>query len=102
MSTYRRSTVTLRLEELERRVTPTVTVVPQHFTTNQYTALTITRSQLLAGDSGGTTLQVSNLTQPAHATLADNRNGTFTFTPDAAFTGSTTFQYTVNTQPSKL
>jgi len=86
----------LRLEELESHTTPSVTVVPQQFTTNQYTALSITQSQLLAGDTGGTDLQVSDPTQPAHATLANNNNGTFTFTPDSAFTGSNTFQYTVN------
>jgi Cadherin-like domain/FG-GAP repeat len=90
--------VSLRLEELERRLTPSVTVVPQQFATNQYTALTITQSQLLAGDSGSGTLTASNPTQPANATLVDNQNGTYTFTPASAFSGSTTFQYTVTAQ----
>jgi hypothetical protein len=91
-----RSCRRLQLEELESRATPTVTVVPQQFATNQYTALTITQSQLLAGDTGSTNLQIINPTQPAHGTLANNNNGTFTFTPDPAFTGSTTFQYEVH------
>jgi FG-GAP repeat/Cadherin-like domain/Putative Ig domain len=98
----RRLTTFLRLEELEHRLTPSVTVVPQQFTTNQYTAFTVGQSQLLAGDSGSGTLTVSNPTQPANATLVDNQNGTFTFTPDPSFTGSTTFQYTVGTAPSTL
>jgi hypothetical protein len=52
---------------------------------------------LLAGDSGSGPLTVSNPTQPAGATLVDNHNGTYTFTPNSSFTGSTTFQYTVST-----
>jgi FG-GAP repeat/Cadherin-like domain/Putative Ig domain len=92
----RQLSVFLRLEELETRTTPSLTVVPQQFSTNQYTALNITQSQLLAGDTGSATLTASNPTQPANATLVDNHNGTFTFTPDAGFTGSTTFQYTVS------
>ncbi len=90
--------VFLRLEELEHRTTPSVTVVPQQFTTNQYTALSISQNQLLAGDTGSSTLAISNPTQPANATLVDNHNGTFTFTPNPGFTGSTTFQYTVTAQ----
>jgi hypothetical protein len=86
-----------RLVELEHRTTPSVTVVPQHFTTNQYTAVTLTQNQLLAGDTGTIPLAASNPTQPANANLVTNYNGTFTFTfvPDPSFTGSTSFQYTV-------
>jgi hypothetical protein len=98
----RRRLVSLRLEELEARTTPSVTVVPQQFTTNQYTALNITQSQLLAGDTGSGVLVASNPTQPANATLVDNQNGTWTFTPNPSFSGSTTFQYTVSTSPFQL
>jgi hypothetical protein len=104
-TTKRLSCIPLRLERLETRATPSVSVVPQQFSTNEYTALSISQSQLLAGDShSGTsgTLTVSNPTQPANATLVDNHNGTFTFTPNAAFSGTTTFQYTVGTGSSKL
>jgi hypothetical protein len=97
-----RAAVPPRLEELESRTTPSVTVVPQQFTTNQYTALSIPQSQLLAGDSGPAPLAVGNLTQPAHATLTDNYNGTFTFTPDPGFTAGTTFRYTVSAGQSEL
>jgi hypothetical protein len=83
------------LEPLEARATPTVSVA-QQFSANEYTALSISHSQLLAGDSGSGTLTVSNPTQPANATLADNHNGTFTFTPTIGFTGTTAFQYTVS------
>jgi hypothetical protein len=87
--------------------------VPQQFTTDQYTALSFTQDQLLAGDSGTVPtsfgnltqpapLTVGNFTQPANATLTDNHNGTFTFTPGPGFTGSTTFQYTVSAGQSEL
>ena len=92
---HRRSRVSLHAEELEHRTVPSVTVVPQQFSTNQYTALSISQNHLLAGDSGSGTLTASNPTQPANATLVDNHNGTFTFTPDPSFSGSTSFQYTV-------
>ncbi len=89
--------VFLRLEELEHRTTPSgLNVVPEQFTTNQYTAFTVGQSQLLAGDTASAPLQASNPTQPANATLVDNHNGTFTFTPNPSFSGSTTFQYTVS------
>jgi hypothetical protein len=70
-------------------------VVPEQFTTNEYTAVTLTQNQLLAGDTASVPLQASNPAQPANATLVDNHNGTFTFTPKPGFAGSTTFQYTV-------
>ena len=96
---HRLRAVSLRLEELEHRITPSgLNVVPEQFTTNQYTAVTLTQNQLLAGDTASVPLQAINLTQPANATLVDNHNGTFTFTPNAAFSGSTTFQYTVTAQ----
>jgi FG-GAP repeat/Cadherin-like domain/Putative Ig domain len=98
----RRPFVSLRLEKLETRITPSVTVVPQQFTTNQYTALSISQSQLLAGDSGSAALTASNPTQPTNATLVDNQNGTFTFTPNPGFTGSTTFQYSVGIPQDEL
>ena len=89
--------VSLRLEELEHRTTPSgLNVMPEQFTTNQYTAVTLTQNQLLAGDTASVPLQAINPTQPANATLVDNHNGTFTFTPNPGFTGSTTFEYAVS------
>src|SRR5436190_20934089 len=88
----RRPPIRLSLEELEPRTTPSVTVVPQQFATNQYTALSITERQLLAGDSASGPLKVSDPTQPAHAALVDNDNGTLTFSPELRSTVSTSFQ----------
>ena len=52
-----------------------MTVLPQQFTANQYTALNIAQSQLLAGDSGSSVLAVSNPTQPANATSRNRKGG---------------------------
>jgi hypothetical protein len=85
----------LRLEVLENRTLPTI-VVPQQFAAVENTAITIGQSQLVAGDSdNGEPLAASNPTTPANATLVNNNNGTFTFTPNNGYTGSTTFNYTV-------
>ena len=94
-SRRRQRAVALHLEPLEDRRTPSVSVVPQQFETNQYTALSISENQLLAGATGSGELEVGSPTQPAHAALVDNHNGTFTFTPANDFSGTTTFQYTV-------
>jgi len=41
-------------------------------------------------------LTITAFTQPAHGKLADNGNGTFTYTPDAHHNGSDSFTYTVS------
>lgn len=60
-------------------------------TTKQNTAVNIT----LAGtDSDGDTLTYAVTSQPANGELTNNNNGTWTFTPTAGFTGSTSFNFT--------
>ncbi|VVO24862.1 hypothetical protein PS723_04515 [Pseudomonas fluorescens] len=56
----------------------------------------ITAAQLLANasDPDGDTLSVTNLSAN-HGTLADNGNGSWTFTPDANYNGAVTFNYQV-------
>ena len=48
---------------------------------------------VLANDSDpeGDTLTIGGNTPPSHGTLADNGNGTFTYTPDTDFNGVDTF-----------
>ena len=46
-------------------------------------------------DAEGDPLSVFDYTLPANGTLADNGDGTITYTPDAAFTGSDNFEYVV-------
>ncbi|SMX28073.1 Bifunctional hemolysin/adenylate cyclase precursor [Pelagimonas phthalicica] len=40
-------------------------------------------------------LSVTGNTDPANGTVVDNGDGTFTYTPDAGFTGTDTFEYTI-------
>ncbi|MEM9011053.1 MAG: cadherin-like domain-containing protein, partial [Pseudomonadota bacterium] len=55
-------------------------------------------SDLLGNDSDpqGDPLTVVAVTQPANGTLIDNGDGTYTYTPDAGFEGTDSFQYTVS------
>ncbi|MCB9947198.1 MAG: tandem-95 repeat protein [Rhodospirillaceae bacterium] len=61
------------------------------------TALVISIAGLLAndGDTDGDTLALAGFAQPAHGTLADNGDGTLTYTPDADYAGADSFTYTV-------
>ncbi len=51
----------------------------------------------LANDSdpNGDSLFISDFSQPDHGAVAHNDDGTFTYTPDAGFTGIDTFEYTL-------
>ncbi len=63
-------------------------------TTPQDTAVTV---PVLVGDTDpdGDTLSVESATDPAHGTTAVNAAGTVTYTPDAGYTGTDAFDYTV-------
>ncbi len=58
--------------------------------------------RVLANDSGPGALVLDSFTTPAHATLVDNGDGTLAFTPEAGFSGDTTFSYTVAVDEAKL
>jgi hypothetical protein len=47
-------------------------------------------------DADGDPLSVASVTQPVHGTIADNGDGTLTYTPAAGFTGDDTFTYTAS------
>jgi hypothetical protein len=69
-------------------------VVPQQFTTPENTPLTISQSQLLAGDSDGNfALQAGSPMQPAHATLVANADGSFTYSLGPTFQGIDRFSF---------
>ncbi|WP_415280979.1 spherulation-specific family 4 protein [Candidatus Nitrososphaera sp. FF02] len=55
-------------------------------------------ASVLANDSDpdGDTLVITSVTDPANGSAASNGDGTITYTPDPAFTGSDTFSYTVS------
>jgi alpha-tubulin suppressor-like RCC1 family protein len=58
----------------------------------------VTSANLLAqaSDADGDTLSVSAVTTGAHGTVADNGNGTLTYTPDTGYSGNDSFTYTVS------
>ncbi|MBF4237431.1 cadherin-like domain-containing protein, partial [Vibrio anguillarum] len=63
------------------------------------TAVTLTEAQLLANasdvDNGETAqLSVHNLSAD-HGTITDNKDGTFTFTPEPNYNGAVSFTYDV-------
>ncbi|MGH1368910.1 MAG: Ig-like domain-containing protein, partial [Maritimibacter sp.] len=47
-------------------------------------------------DVDGDTLSVIGNTDPSHGSVVDNGDGTFTYTPEADYTGTDTFTYTVS------
>ncbi len=60
--------------------------------------LVISAAALLANDTDADrdALTIQGVTQPAHGTLANNGNGTFTYTRDASYIGVDSFTYMVN------
>ncbi|MHB8072019.1 MAG: tandem-95 repeat protein [Candidatus Cryosericum sp.] len=84
-----------------REVNDTPTAVPDTFTTPEDQILTLTTAQLLANDLKGPVNEASQtLTvvgigpSPAHCTVSMTGD-TLTFTPDADFNGSASFQITI-------
>ena len=54
---------------------------------------------VLANDSdpdSGDTLSITGITQGTNGTVVDNGNGTVTYTPDASYTGTDSFTYTIS------
>ena len=67
-------------------------------TTPSGVAATIPSGTALTGDSDSDSadpVTVTSNTTPAHGTVTMNSNGTFTYTPNAGFSGADTFQYTI-------
>jgi VCBS repeat-containing protein len=93
------------VESAEVTVTITVTGVndppaagADSYTTAEDTALTIAAPGVLANDVDpeGDALQAVVLGGPLNGTLALNADGSFTYTPNADFTGADSFTYTVS------
>src|ERR1700742_5225768 len=57
--------------------------------------LTVHGNGLLGNDSGSPVTLVAH-SAPAHGSLTLNQDGTFSYTPDAGFTGTDTFTYKVS------
>jgi VCBS repeat-containing protein len=65
------------------------------FTVQAGSTLTIDAPGLLANDAGeaGQPLTAAAINTPAHGTLTLNADGSFSYTPEASFTGTDTFTY---------
>lgn len=88
-------------------VTVTITVTPVNdapvanddsYDVNEGDSLVITTGGILANDTDadGDELTAIQVTGPEHGTLTLNEDGTFTYTPNAGYTGTDTFTYKVN------
>ncbi|MBZ0278869.1 MAG: cadherin-like domain-containing protein [Anaerolineae bacterium] len=68
------------------------------FTTTAGVALTMTREDLLGNDSDpeGDSLEFVDGTLPAHGRLTPNGRLSVTYTPEAGFTGTDSFSYTIS------
>jgi VCBS repeat-containing protein len=99
-------TYTITDGALTDTATVTVTVIPindppvavaDNYSTPVSSTLTVPAPGVLANDtdvdSANVTVLVSSVTGPADGTLAINPDGSFTYTPDPAFTGNDTFTY---------
>lgn len=97
-------TVSDRYETASATVTITVNAVNDApfaagdaVTTDQDTPLVLTTAQLTANDTDidGDAPTIVSMTTPGHGAISANGDGTYTYTPDAGYFGSDTFDYTV-------
>jgi VCBS repeat-containing protein len=72
--------------------------VPDSYSTNEDTPLTVVAPGLLANDSDleGSTLTAVKITNPGHGTATVSANGSFTYTPAANYNGPDSFTYRVS------
>lgn len=72
--------------------------VADAYSTDENVALTVAASGVLSNDSDpeGNSLSAVLVTGPTHGSLTLNANGSFTYTPDAGFTGVDSFSYRAN------
>jgi uncharacterized repeat protein (TIGR01451 family) len=68
------------------------------YSTNENTALSVPASGVLTNDTDvdSPTLNAVPVTNPTHGTLTLNSNGSFTYTPQAGFSGTDSFTYKAN------
>ena len=83
---------------LTRPASPALTAAADAYTTDYETPLTVPAPGVLAGDTDadGDPLVAGQASDPAGGNVTLNRNGSFTYTPDARFAGTDTFTYTAS------
>jgi hypothetical protein len=74
------------------------TAIDDSYITQEDTPLSIAAPGVLHNDfdADGDPILVESYTQPAHGSLAMSPDGSFTYTPDADYTGQDTFTYTIS------
>ena len=72
--------------------------VADAITTSENTQTTFTAAELLDNDTDipGEVLKITDWSDPAHGIVRRNTDGTFTYTPNANFSGTDTFTYTMS------
>ena len=82
--------------ELQRSFGPAP--VADAITTSENTQTTFTAAELLDNDTDipGEVLKITDWSAPAHGIVRRNTDGTFTYTPNANFSGTDTFTYTMS------
>ncbi|EAQ98956.2 retention module-containing protein [Congregibacter litoralis] len=77
---------------------PGLTAADDTGSTDEDVAVTFTPAELLANDSDpdGDDLTITSVGSPSNGTVVLNGDGTVTFTPDADYNGSASFEYTVS------
>ena len=68
---------------------------PDSYSTNEHTTLTVAAPGVLGNDSDpeNDTLTASLVDGPANGSLSLNADGSFSYTPNAGFTGCDSFTY---------
>ncbi|RDD62279.1 Ig-like domain-containing protein [Ferruginivarius sediminum] len=86
-----------RIAELLGSLDNSASAVDDSLSVQEGDSVTFDGQDLLSNDSDsdGDALSIDSLGQPANGTIVDNGDGTYTYTPDADFSGTDSFTYTV-------
>jgi len=78
------------------RITVTPTAPDDVVTTTAGTAVTVDAAHGVLANDAGSGLRVDSSTAPTHGTATVAADGSYTYTPDAGFSGTDTFTYTAS------
>jgi hypothetical protein len=92
--TYTITDATGQTDTATVNITVNPLAVDDAYSTDQGTTLIVPATGILGNDAG-TTVTVTNNTNPTHGTLTQNANGSFTYVPDAGYVGPDSYTYTI-------